>query len=248
MQFHTHGQIKTTSGAEGALLFHVVPGTQDVTTGYSVIINNSDYRKGNPQKTGSLSLIRNNFVRTAADDSWFDLDVTVKGNHIVVSVNNNIVSEYIQPEHPERIRGLEGRVLSGGLVVLKKSNDTGSIQIDDVNIELLPDAIPFEKSDPLSLDATGQLLDLMNQQGFPIIDYHGHLKGGLTVSQVLQHGRTNGYNYGISPNCGLNFPVTNDSSLIAYYNGIVDEPVFKAMQCEGREWITFTPDAVAKYD
>jgi len=58
-----------------------------------------------------------------------------------------------------------------------------------------------------------------------------------------------GYNYGLSPNCGLNFPVTNDSTLAAYYKAMATEPVFKAMQCEGREWITlFTPPNIALYD
>jgi hypothetical protein len=242
-------KLMTTAGAEGTLLFHVVPGNSEKSTGYAVIINNSDYRKGSPQKTGSLSLIRNNFVRTAADDSWFDLSVAVRGNSITVSVDKKIIIEYVQPENPDRTEGIEKRLLSRGLVLLQKSNNSGSIQVDDISIELLADPIEFQIPDPVTSDTTGKLLSLLNQMGFPVIDYHGHLKGGLTVDQVAQHGRTNGYNYGISPNCGLNFPVTNDSSLIAYYKDIEKEPVFKAMQCEGREWITlFTPDAIARYD
>jgi len=36
---------------------------------------------------------------------------------------------------------------------------------------------------------------------------------------------------------------------VAYYEGLEAEPVFKAMQCEGREWITlFSPSAISKYD
>jgi hypothetical protein len=69
------------------------------------------------------------------------------------------------------------------------------------------------------------------------------------VDQIAAHGRKYGYNYGIAPNCGLNFPITNDSSLIAFYHETVNEPVFKAMQCEGREWVTlFSPAAIAQYD
>jgi hypothetical protein len=98
-------------------------------------------------------------------------------------------------------------------------------------------------------DSTGEMLTLLNQQDFPVIDFHAHLKGGLTVDEVCAHGRINGYNYGLAPNCGLNFPVTNDSSLNAYYVEMKSEPVFKAMQCEGREWVTlFSPAAIAQYD
>jgi hypothetical protein len=69
------------------------------------------------------------------------------------------------------------------------------------------------------------------------------------MDQACLHARTNGFNYGVAANCGLKFPVTNDSTLISYLNSIQKEPVFKAMQCEGREWVTlFTPEAVAGFD
>ncbi len=78
--FEINAKLKTTLGAEGAIVFSVA----DVATpdkGYMVKINNSDYREGNPQKTGSLSRIRNNFVRTANNDEWFILNISVVGNH-----------------------------------------------------------------------------------------------------------------------------------------------------------------------
>jgi hypothetical protein len=240
--------VKTRAGGEGFIQFHTPKNGDDLLQGYRVIINNSDYRKGNPQKTGSLSLIRNNFVRNAVEDTWFDLEVSVKANHILVRVNNKLISDYIEPEKPHRIPGLERMVLSGGYIIIQKSNNGGSIQADQISIETLPE-LARETPDPLTLDATGETLAQLNQMGFPLIDFHGHLKGGLTVDQVSEHGRRFGYNYGISPNCGLNFPVTNDSTLIAYYNNLAPEPVFKAMQCEGREWITlFSPAAVSKFD
>ena len=75
--------VKTTAGAEGIILFHAPADGNNLTKGYQVIINNSDYRAGNPQKTGSLAFIRNNFVRNALDDKWFDLQISVKANHII---------------------------------------------------------------------------------------------------------------------------------------------------------------------
>jgi hypothetical protein len=240
-------RLKTFAGAEGMLVFHTPAGGMNINQGYKVIINNTDYRKGSPQKTGSLSLIRNNFVRTAEDESWFDLQVSVKANHILVMVNHKLVSEYVEPENPKRLKGLEGMVLSSGYMVLQKINDDGSIQAGQIDIEPLP--ADLDREAPETLDAAGEALNLLNQKGFPLIDFHGHLKGGLTIDQVCRHGRIYGYNYGISPNCGLNFPVTNDSSLLDYYNKMKPEPVFKAMQCEGREWITlFSPGAISNFD
>jgi hypothetical protein len=241
--------LSTTSGAEGTLSFHTTGDENALSHGYSVMINNSDYRTGNPQKTGSLSLIRNNFIRTVGDDQWFNLKIEVRSNYISVLVNEKMISEYIQPPAPTRIESLENRVLSDGRVVLMKSNNSGQIFVGDMQIEVLDPDLVAETDTAFIDDSTGEILTLLNQQGFPVIDCHGHLKGGLTAEQICQHGRINGYNYGIAPNCGLNFPVTNDSSLLAYYNEIAREPLFKAMQCEGREWITlFTPDAISRYD
>ncbi len=241
-------KAKTTPGAEARIVFHTTVAARD-KQGYQVVINNSDYRSGNAQKTGSLALIRNNFVRTASDDAWFDLEIAVKANVITVSVNGKRVSEYVQPDMPRRIAGLEGRVLSKGLIVCEKMSGPGSVILSELKLESLPDNLAKQSPDPLAADATADALNELNQIGFPLIDFHGHLKGGLTVDQVCAHGRMAGYNYGLSPNCGLNFPVTNDSTLAAYYKTMAPEPVFKAMQCEGREWITlFTPPNIALYD
>ncbi len=241
-------RIKTSAGAEGIILFHASADGKDLARGYRVIINNSDYRAGNPQKTGSLAYIRNNFVRNASEDTWFDMQVFVKSNHISVKVNDKLISDYIEPLKPQRIKGKEGMVLSSGRVIIQKNSESGSIQIDQISIASLPDSPP-EIPDPLTVDSVGEALTKLNQMGYPLIDFHGHLKGGLTVDQVSEHGRKYGYNYGISPNCGLNFPVTNDSSLSAYYNSLAPEPVFKAMQCEGREWITlFSPEVISRFD
>jgi hypothetical protein len=144
--------------------------------------------------------------------------------------------------------GKEGMVLSSGLVIIQKSNTEGTMQIDRIHLASLPESTA-ETPDPLTVDSIGEALTRLNQMGFPVIDYHGHLKGGLTVGQVTEHGRKYGYNYGISPNCGLNFPVTNDSSLADYHENLAPEPVFKAMQCEGREWVTlFSPAVINRYD
>ncbi len=241
--------LLTTGGAEGKFLFHSSTAGKDGSKGYVVMINNSDYRVGSSQKTGSLMFIRNNYVRTGSDDQWFSLKVEVRGTHIRIFVDDKIISEYIQPTDPFRIEGLEGMILSNGNFVLQKSNDAGKIAVGNIRIESYEDDILAETDSLFINDTTGEMLTLMNQRGFPVIDFHGHLKGGLTVEQVCQHGRAFGYNYGIAPNCGLNFPVTNDSALLAYYNEMEREPVFKAMQCEGREWITlFTPEVISNYD
>jgi hypothetical protein len=94
-----------------------------------------------------------------------------------------------------------------------------------------------------------QRIDSLNKAGFEITDYHAHLKGGLTIEQVLEHSAKTGIKYGVAVNCGLGFPVQNDTALSVYYRSMKKYPVFLGMQAEGREWVNlFSPDSVALFD
>ena len=246
--FEINAKLKTTLGAEGAIVFSV-PDVATPDKGYIVKINNSDYREGNPQKTGSLSRIRNNFVRTANNDEWFNLNISVIGNHIKVTVNNKTVSEYNQPSNPVRPTEIASCLLTKGFITIRKTNGEGKLLVSEMSVTTLEDQVKTNNVASAEPDSLMKIVDILNFQEFPLIDFHCHLKGGLTMDQACQHARDYGYNYGVAANCGLKFPVTNDSTLIDYLNGISKEPIFKAMQCEGREWVTlFTPAAVARFD
>lgn len=242
-------KMKTTNGGAGLLSFHTT-GTGAVSgKGYNIMINNSDYRQGEAEKTGSLSKIRNFYIRMAADEEWFTIKLSVRSNHITVSVKDKIVSEYVEPEEPLRMEDKQDMVLSDGLIVLSRSNNEGEILVSEVMVEALPEDLARDTANLETVDEVAEQLTLLNQQGFPLIDFHGHLKGGLTMEEACQHGRDNGYNYGIAANCGLNFDIRDDSSLIAYYDEISSDPVFNVMQCEGREWVTFfSVEPVSQFD
>ncbi len=240
-------KLKTTTGAEGILIFAATDAAS-TADGYEVKINNSDYRVGNLQKTGSLARIRNNFVRTATDGQWFSLKVNVDGNHIKVLVNDKTVSEYDEPGNVVRASDISGRVLTNGRIVIRRSNGNGELLLGELIIKPLKDS-PMDQSCQISPDSLTKVVDQLNDQEFPLIDFHTHLKGGLTMGQAVKHAQFIGCNYGVAANCGLKFPVTNDSTLNAYYNAISKEPVFKAMQCEGREWVTlFSPKVISQFD
>ena len=245
--FELTAKLKTTPGAEGILVFAATDAAS-TADGYEIKINNSDYRVGNLQKTGSLARIRNNFVRTAVDDQWFTLGVNVEGNHIKVLVNDKTISEYDEPMNVVRANDISRRILSEGRIVIRRSNGTGEIMCGGITLKSLNDPKPDEACQ-ISPDSLMKVVDQLNDQEFPLIDFHTHLKGGLTMDQAVKHAQFIGCNYGVAANCGLKFPVTNDSTLNAYYNAIKKEPVFKAMQCEGREWVTlFSPKVIAQFD
>jgi hypothetical protein len=81
------------------------------------------------------------------------------------------------------------------------------------------------------------------------VDFHTHLKGGLTIEQVVQHTFKTGINHGVAVNCGLGFAITNDAGIEGFLKSMAGQPVFVGMQAEGREWPTlFSPAAVARFD
>ncbi len=89
----------------------------------------------------------------------------------------------------------------------------------------------------------------LKESGYDIVDYHAHLKGGLTMKELLVHSEKTGIGYGVAFNAGLGFPITNDSTLLANYEIYKDYPVLLAMQAEGREWLTmFSQENLKSFD
>jgi hypothetical protein len=112
---------------------------------------------------------------------------------------------------------------------------------------LFPSCTP--KNKPSTPEALIHRIDSLNKLGFNLTDLHAHLKGGLTMEGLLEHSRITGIKYGVAANCGIGFPITNDSSLMEYYYSLQPYPVFKGLQAEGREWINlFSKDSVNKFE
>jgi hypothetical protein len=90
---------------------------------------------------------------------------------------------------------------------------------------------------------------MLINKGYPLIDYHVHLKGGLTLEQVLEKSRKTGIYCGIAPNCGVGFEIDTNEKLEEYYSTNQNMPVFLSMQAEGREWVDiFKKESIAKFD
>ncbi len=96
---------------------------------------------------------------------------------------------------------------------------------------------------------TIQRIAELKAAGYDIVDYHAHLKGGLTMEELLAHSKKTGIAYGVAFNAGIGFPITNDSTLLANYKQYKAYPVYMAMQAEGREWVTmFSKENIGTFD
>ncbi len=84
---------------------------------------------------------------------------------------------------------------------------------------------------------------------FPIVDYHLHAKGGLSIDDISRFAKEHAIGAGVAVNCGVGFPTTNDQALQQALDSYQGKPVFKAMQAEGREWVKmFSPEVIARFD
>jgi hypothetical protein len=89
-----------------------------------------------------------------------------------------------------------------------------------------------------------------NNDPFQLVDLHVHLKGGFTVEDAVKKSKAEGIKYGIVVNCGVGFPLHNDSQIDSVLRDMKKYPQFyKGMQAEGREWVTnFSKKSIAKFD
>jgi len=94
------------------------------------------------------------------------------------------------------------------------------------------------------------LLSCQNKPGFPLTDLHVHVKGNLTIQDLVAKSKAENIQYGIAVNCGVGFPVHKDSQIDSVLAIFKDYPQFYlAMQAEGREWVhTFSKESIEKFD
>src|SRR5262249_45683548 len=130
-------------------------------------------------RTGSLVWLRPIVRATVPDERWFSVRILVQVPRVQVWIDDQQLVDYREP------RALEGRPrLKRGTITVRGHGGTGDVLLRDLNLKSLPDAATAEPAPPL--DETGLRLAHLREQGFSLIDYHTHLRGGLTLDGVLQ--------------------------------------------------------------
>ncbi len=94
------------------------------------------------------------------------------------------------------------------------------------------------------------LMNCNNKPQFEITDLHVHLKGKFTIDDAVAKSKAENIDYGIAVNCGMGFPVHNDSQIDSVIALFKNYPQFYvAMQAEGREWVNiFSKESIEKFD
>jgi len=241
--FELSAEVMARPGASSGICFHADP--KQPHSGLEVRINNSD--KGDSRKTGSLVGLRNVYKQFVNDNEWFNLNIQVRGKQVQVRLNNMLVVDYVEPDPPFQADPKFDRTIRHGAFAIKY-NGLHETQFQNMRVRPLADNLAAQQEPPQADEIQREIVRL-GVENFPVVDYHVHLKGALTLDRALANSRRLGINYGIAINCGLGFPVHDDASVHEYLASMKGQPCYVALQGEGREWMTLTsPESVALFD
>ncbi|MBQ8098513.1 MAG: DUF1080 domain-containing protein [Bacteroidaceae bacterium] len=237
------GEAYTPIDAEAALLFH-----SDGQKGYEVLFRNGPI--DGTRKSGSLSAVRNLYRSLANDTTWFQFQVAVRGKNIAISINGTDVVCYTEPEQPYRTEAYAQRLLSHGQFFLK--GHSGTVKFRNLTVEPLSSKVTNPNDTLPPIDEQIDSIIRLQQRNFPVIDYHVHLKGGLTKEQAHAMSMNYGINYGVAPNAGeggVGRMLANDEEVYDYYEEVKPLPFLCGVQGEGRRWSTqFSQEALGIFD
>ena len=245
--FELSADVMTRAGANSGIYFHTsFQESGWPRAGFEVQINNTC--KSDNKRTGSLYGVRNVYKQLVRDNEWFNLNIAVRGKQVQVRLNDMLVVDYVQPDPPFRADPDFDRVINHGTFALQGHHANSSTRFKNIRVRPLADQLSTPEEAP-QVDEIYREIMRLGVENFPVVDYHVHLKGGLTLDQALANSRRLGINYGIAINCGLNFPVHDDTSVHEYLETTKGQPCYVALQGEGREWMTLTsPESVARFD
>jgi hypothetical protein len=218
--FELKVDVMTEPEANGGVFFHTQYQEKGlVAKGFEVQVNNSD--RTDPLRTGSLYKMQDVRETPVRDNEWFTMHVVVEGKHVTVDVNGRKIVDWTEPDPPKPPSDRLGRVLSSGTFALQGHDARSTVYYKNIYVKPL----------------------------FPIVDYHVHLKGGLTLNDAIAVAQQHGVKFGVAENCGIGCPAQNDEGLRAALQRLDDKRVYRAMQAEGREWVKmFSPEMIARFD
>jgi len=242
--FSMTGEFLSEDGASATVAFH--RDNSDPGSGYEVVFHNGDI--DGTIKSGSLLHVRNLYRSLAVDGQWCPFSISVKGKNVRIYINSTEVVNYTEPETPFRSEGNARMKLGKGSFCF--SAQSGTVQFRNLKISRKP--LVSQTPDSPSMDEQTDLAIRAQQRDFPVIDWHVHLKGGLTKEMADSMSKAFGINYGVAPNAGeggVGRMLASDDEVYSYFNEVKDFPFLRGVQGEGRRWTTvFSREALGIFD
>jgi hypothetical protein len=254
--FELVAEVRTEPLANSGIYFH----TQYQETGwpekgYEVQINNTVSGAGNYRelnRTGSLYGVRNIYRSNVQDGPWFRVRIRVVANRIQVWINDDPTVDYLEPENPVRKPRDAQRVLSRGTFALQGHDPGSVVAFRRIAVRILPEDADPQRADRPTTDGYGvdpDQIDRLAGDDIPVIDYHIHLRGGMTVEKSLERQMATGVNLGVLENLGEGWPLDTDERLREFLDGAKNRPLFVGVQVNDRDWhLKHAPELLKRLD
>jgi hypothetical protein len=233
--FEMEADCLARPGCDSGVYFHTAfQASGFPRKGFEIQIDNTyagegGYRERN--KSGSLYGLRNIYKPFPRDDQWFKIRVLVRGKSVQVRLNDLVVVDYVEPTPPV----IPEQPLDRGTFALQCHNQGSRALFRSVRVRPLADDLATPGAVPVADDVFRAIIN-DGRRNIPMVDYHVHLKQGLTIRQAVEKSHRDGIMYGVAINAGLNQPAPDDAAAQAFVDSMQGQPIFIAMQGEGREW------------
>ncbi|MEM8864738.1 MAG: DUF1080 domain-containing protein [Planctomycetota bacterium] len=129
-------EVITKPGSNSGIFFHTKYQEEGWPNhGYEMQINQT---QGDRIKTGSLYKVKDVLDDSPAkDNEWYTQHLIVRGKHVVVKVDGEVVNEYTEPEDVQPPADRPGRHLSHGTIALQGHDPDSEVHFRSVKIKLL---------------------------------------------------------------------------------------------------------------
>ncbi|GAB3576419.1 DUF1080 domain-containing protein [Spirosoma luteolum] len=133
--FEWKADVKTMPGSNSGMFIHTAYQEKGwPAQGYEIQVNQShtDWRK-----TGSVYGMQDVKAVYAADDTWYNEHIIVKGRQVTVLVNDKVINQYTEPDSVSQSAGT--RKLSSGTIALQGHDPKSKVYFKNIMVRLLPD-------------------------------------------------------------------------------------------------------------
>jgi hypothetical protein len=127
-------EVQTQQGANGGVYFHTR--YQDKgwpKYGFETQVNNTH---GDWKKTGSIYDVMNVKESPAKDNQWWTQEITVRGNHVTVKVDGQIVTDYTEPPNTQAGKDFS-RKLDSGTFALQAHDPKSVVRYKNIRVQPL---------------------------------------------------------------------------------------------------------------
>ncbi len=132
--FELQMDVKTTSGSNGGVFIHTQWQDENWPKhGYEIQVDqtHSDWRR-----SGSIYEVSNVKETYVKDDEWYSMHITVNGKHIMVELNDQVVTDWT--EEADRQPGEDfTRILTSGTIALQAHDPKSIVKYKNIKIKPL---------------------------------------------------------------------------------------------------------------